>query len=81
MSENEDGTARQEIVKQTVILVFSLAGTVGTIFLMRYLNNPDFLRENKMRLALAGQQFCSRQAHWWDAKSKWFVARYDEERA
>lgn len=53
---------KDEAIRQTVILVFSIVGAVALAFVVRALDEPDFLRTAKMRAALAGKKACNTTA-------------------
>ena len=61
MSETSE-VAKQETVRQAIILVFSVAGALVTIWVMEELAKPDMMRTLKMASALWAKRFCQEQA-------------------
>lgn len=55
-------TAKDEAVKQAVILVFSVVSVVALVMVERATTDPDFARTAKMKAAHAGKQWCNKAA-------------------
>lgn len=83
MSDNETiaSVAKTETTRQTVILVFSLAGTVGAIYLMNKFTEPDAFRMLKMTAALRAKHLAQRQADWWQRQADKAATVYNRERS
>lgn len=80
MTESDD-TVRREIKRQTVVLVFSIAGAWATVYVMRRFNDPDFGRTAKMWTALKIKQLAEQQVHWWKDIADRATFVYDQEKA
>lgn len=80
MSEQDD-IIRREIQRQTVELVFSIAGALATVYVMRRFNDPDFGRTAKMWAALKVRQLAEKQVHWWQDIADRATFVYDQEKA
>lgn len=74
-------TAKEETTRQTIILVFSLVGTAGVVYLMRKLDQPEFGRTAKMMTALAVKRFANKRAEWWQDIADKAATVYNRERA
>jgi hypothetical protein len=58
--------AKVETTRQTIILVFSIAGTVATVYLVRKLQDPDVMSLYRMWTALTVKRWAERQARRFD---------------
>lgn len=68
MSNDTTGKiVRDESAKQAVILVFSLAGTIATIIIVRYLHDESRLHLAKMQLALWVKRYAQHKSEQWQA--------------
>lgn len=54
--------AKMEVTRQTIILGFSIAGTVATFYVVRKLQDPDYMSTLKMAAALAVKRWADKQA-------------------
>ena len=54
--------AKTETTRQTIILVFSIVGTVATVYIARKLQDPDTVSMLKMWSALTVKRWADRQA-------------------
>lgn len=52
---------RVEGTRQTIILIFSLVGTVATYYIVRKLQDPDYLSTVKMAGALVVKRWSDKQ--------------------
>jgi hypothetical protein len=80
MSDTDD-TVMREIKRQTVALVFSVAGALITVYVMRRMHDPDFGRTAKMWAALQVKQLADKQVHWWQDIADRATFVYDQEKA
>lgn len=80
MAENDD-TVTREIKRQMVVLAFSVAGALITVYVMRRLDDPDFARTAKMRAALQVKQFAEKRVQWWQDIADRATFVYDQEKA
>lgn len=82
MTEPETVTdvAKRESTKQSVILVFSLAGTLGTLYIIQRFSEPDSFRTLKMLLALKAKRIAQAQADWWQDKADKAASAYNREK-
>lgn len=80
MSDDVVDIAKEETVRQTVILGFSLVGTVIMVYLMRKANDPDVFRTAKMASALRLKRIAQRQAVWWEDLAEKAATVYQKER-
>ena len=53
---------RSESARQSIILIFSLAGTLLSVWFVRELNDPDAVKLFKMRTSLAIKRWADKQA-------------------
>lgn len=62
--------AKEEMTRQMVILVFSIAGVCATVWVMQGLSDPDTFRTVRMGTALAAkrkfQEWSDRMQEWAD---------------
>lgn len=72
--------AKKETTRQTVILVFSLAGTVAMVWIMRAASNPDLVRTLKMGVALRVKRVARQQELWWRDLGDRAGSMYNRER-
>jgi hypothetical protein len=71
---------RDEAKRQTIILIFTLAGTVGTLYLVAYFSDPDALRSLRMRLALRAKRLAQWQVDKWQSIADQAATIYNRER-
>lgn len=76
-----DPIVKREIKRQTVVLLFSLAGALITVYVMRKMNEPDFGRTLKMSAALKVKHFASAQVDWWQGVADRASTIYNREKA
>jgi hypothetical protein len=79
MSENESVVAT-EVKRQTVILLFSTAGTIIAVYVMYKLSEPDLWRTTKMKLALKVKHLAQTQVEWWQSIADKAATLYNQER-
>lgn len=72
--------AARESTRQTVILIFGLLGTAGTVIVMRYLSGPDAIRVLKMNAALKFKRYAQRQVDFWQLLADKAATIYQRER-
>lgn len=53
--------AKVEVTRQVIVLAFSIAGTVATIYIARKLQDPDYMSMAKMASALAVKRWSDKQ--------------------
>lgn len=53
--------AKVEVTRQVIVLAFSLAGTVATIYVAKKLRDPDYMSMAKMASALAVKRWSDKQ--------------------
>lgn len=81
MTEPDDSVVRREIARQTVAMVFSVAGALITVYVMRRFNDPDFGRTAKMWAALQVKELAEKRVHWWQNVADRAAFFYDQEKA
>lgn len=80
MTEPDD-TVTREIKRQMIVLAFSVAGALITVYVMRRLDDPDFGRTAKMRAALEVKHFAEKRVQWWQDIADRATFVYDQEKA
>jgi hypothetical protein len=80
VEETVSDVTKKETARQTVILVFSLAGTVAMVWVMQKVSNPDSFRTAKMYGALTVKRFAESRSQWWADKAAWAATIYNSER-
>lgn len=81
MTESVTGVAKEEITRQTVILIFSIAGVAATVWAMQGLSDPDTFRTVRMGTLLWAKRLFRRQA---DRLQEWAdkaATAYNREKA
>lgn len=73
-------TVKDEAARQTIILVFSLAGTIATCYVLYMFAQPDAFKTLKMRAALALKHLAQRQTDWWQTVADNAATAYQRER-
>lgn len=81
MGETVTGVAKEEITRQTVILIFSIAGVAATVWVMQGLGNPDTFRTLKMAGSLWLKRQCQREADRWQRWADDAGSAYNREKA
>lgn len=76
-----DPIVRREVKRQTVVLLFSVAGALITVYVMRRFNEPDFGRTLKMSAALKVKRFAASQVDWWQGVADRASTIYNQEKA
>jgi hypothetical protein len=69
-----------ETSRQTIILLFSVAGSVAAVLVMRAISGPDVIRTLKMRWALRAKRLAEKQVEWWERKRDAAATAYNRER-
>lgn len=59
--ESVSDVAKVEVTRQTIILAFSIASTIATVYVMRKLQDPDYFSMVKMGSALAVKRWSDKQ--------------------
>lgn len=72
--------AKKETARQAIILTFSLAGTIGTLWLVQALSEPDVWRTYKMRSALGLKRFAGWNVDFWQNISDKAATAYNKEK-
>ncbi len=72
---------KEESTRQTIILAFSLAGTIGMFYLARHMDEPEFGRELKMKTALYVKRFANNRADFWGHVAAKAATVYNREKA
>lgn len=79
-SETVTEVAKRETTRQTIILVFSLAGVLGTLYIAQRFSEPDAFRTAKMQLALKAKRVAQHRADWWQDKADKAATVYNREK-
>jgi len=61
---DEPGVARDAVVEQAIILVFSVAGLIIYVWIQRHASDPDAFRRARMRSAKSSERAYARAAGW-----------------
>jgi hypothetical protein len=72
--------AKKETTRQTVILIFSLVGTVGAVYVLKLATDPSERQAWKMRAALAVKRYAQKRADWWQNVADKAATAYHMER-
>lgn len=76
MADEPTEVIKEETARQSVILIFSVAGAVLTVAAMKMLNDPDGWKTVKMATARGIESLAQRQAERWanlaDRASRWY---------
>ena len=73
-------TAKEETTRQTIILVFSVLGTAGMLYVLRKFDRPDAGRTIKMAGALKVKRFANKQVDFWQNIADKAATTYQRER-
>lgn len=79
-TESVPDVAKRETVRQAVILVFSLAGAIGTLYVVQRFSEPDAFRTVKMELALKVKRMAQKRADWWQNLADKAASTYNREK-
>lgn len=71
---------KDETQRQIVILVFSLVGTVITVYIVYQLSRPDAFKTLKMRVALSAKRLAQSQVDWWQRQADNAATAYNKEK-
>lgn len=74
-------TAKEETTRQTIILVFSVAGAAASLYILRKFDQPNAGRIAKMTAALAVKRFANKRANWWQDIADKAATMYNREKA
>ncbi len=71
---------KEETQRQVVILVFSLVGTVITVYIVYQMSRPDAFKTLKMRVALTAKRVAQSQVDWWQKQADNAATAYNKEK-
>lgn len=57
--------AEKETARQAIIFLFTIAGTIGTMWAVHKFSDPDSFMFAKKRTALSVKRFAQRRVDWW----------------
>jgi hypothetical protein len=76
-----DHIVSREAKRQAVILLFSVAGAIVTVYVMRHMSNPDIFRTLKMSASLKLKRAAQSQADMWQGLADKAATWYNQEKA
>lgn len=72
--------AKREATRQAIILVFSIAGTIGSVYLVKKFTEPDTGKTLKMMTALHVKRFAGRNVDFWQRIADRAATAYNREK-